>query len=436
MTHRLPVSSASVCSAPVSSAVGSSGPPSSGRRASAKTLLLGASFLGLGLVVALAASCANAANERATFDDLDSSVTSEAGVDPALGRDDASATLTADAACVTESTKAAQLPLDIYVMVDQSLSMEERIASGGSKWTAITGALTAFINQPSLAGVGVGIQYFGLPVGGKTCSTTCQSNANCAGEKCVPIPALGFSVCESCLDSCVASDYATPEVEIATLPGAASALAASIAAHKPSTLTPTSAALEGAVGHAKAWAAAHPGHVTIAVFATDGDPSECDLNLSNINAIASNGASGTPPILTYVIGVGSSFTALDGIAKAGGTTSAFTIGTTGNVNQKFLDALNKIRGAAIGCQYSIPTPKNGEILDLNTVNLQYTRAGKTSIIPRVPSKDKCPSTGEAWYYDDNGAPTQILLCDNACKNVGSDTEGDLVVFVGCSTVVK
>ena len=41
------------------------------------------------------------------------------------------------------------------------------------------------------------------------------------------------------------------------------------------------------------------------------------------------------------------------------TGSAFVVDTTQNVNQQFLDALNKIRGAALGCSYLIPLPDGG-----------------------------------------------------------------------------
>src|SRR5205823_711503 len=136
------------------------------------------------------------------------------------------------------------------------------------------------------------------------------------------------------------------------------------------TSTPTSAALQGAIDHATAWATAHTQDVVIALLATDGDPTECDTNLTNINAIAAKGANGTPKILTFVIGVGSSLGALNGVAQAGGTQSAFIVDTTQNVNQQFLDALNKIRGTALGCSYKIPIPSNGGTPDYGSVNVQ------------------------------------------------------------------
>ena len=76
-------------------------------------------------------------------------------------------------------------------------------------------------------------------------------------------------------------------------------------------------------------------------------------------AIAGAGYGHVPKILTFVIGVGSSLGALNGIAMAGGTNQAFIVDTNANVNQQFLDAMNKIRGAALSCEYIIPTPDAG-----------------------------------------------------------------------------
>jgi hypothetical protein len=216
----------------------------------------------------------------------------------------------------------------MYVMLDQSRSMDEE-----GKWTSVTSALKSFFTQPTAAGIGVGLQYFGLDNG--------------AGS------------------SCTASDYATPEIEIAPLPGSASGLTSSLGNHGPQSDTPTYPALQGAVDHAKSWAGAHAGHVTIVVLATDGEPSsDCNDSLIDINAIASTAAAGNPKILTFVIGVGSSLSNLNGIAAAGGTGQAFIVDPNANTTQQFLDALNKIRGAALGCQYiQIDAPELGMLCD-------------------------------------------------------------------------
>ena len=345
-----------------------------------------------------------------------------------------------DAACAAESSKGQQQPLDIFIMLDQSGSMTDSVAGGGDKWTAVTGALNTFVQSPQ-TGVSVGIQYFGLPPGGGggggTCPTSCTQDSDCgSGNTCI-----GGIICSCALggggqDSCSAADYAKADVEIAPLPGNAAAITASIAKHSPTTATPTSAALDGALQHSTAWATAHPDHIVITLLATDGDPSECDTSIPNIAAIAAKAYAGTPKIATFVIGVGTSTANLNAIAAGGGTTNAFIVDTTQNVNQQFLDALNKIRGAAVGCTYKIPVPKAGAI-DYNKVNVQYTPSGgATVIVPKVADKAHCPATGDAWYYDNNAAPTQIILCDASCKAFTADTHSEVDVLTGCKSVVK
>jgi hypothetical protein len=243
-------------------------------------------------------------------------------------------------------------------------------------------------------------------------------------------------------DSCTAADYAKPDVEIAPLPGVAGAITASLAAHSPSTLTPTAPALQGAVDHAKAWAQAHPGHVVIAVLATDGQPSECSpTDQAGLAAIAAAALAGTPSIRTFTIGtfaaadMPSGPNLLNAIAAAGGTGQAFNISTgSGNVNQAFLQALNQIRGSALGCQYTIPTPEAGTA-DFTKVNVQYTPGSGTTVdFGNVADKSHCPALGNAWYYDNNNAPTQIELCPTACSTVSNDAGGTIEILLGCKTM--
>ncbi|MBI5547561.1 MAG: VWA domain-containing protein [Deltaproteobacteria bacterium] len=340
--------------------------------------------------------------------------------------------------CAAESTRAQQLPLDLYIMLDRSGSMDEAASEteDETKWQAVTGALGTFLAQP-LTGVSVGLQYFGIPSAEHCTVMFCESDADC-GEGCGPCSGFLLKMCDgySAENSCKAVDYATPAVEIAPLPGVAGPINDSIAQQSPSGDTPTSAALQGAIDHAKSWAQSNPQHVVIDIFATDGEPTECARDLDTINAIAAAGANGTPKILTFVIGVGSSLTALNGIAEAGGTGEAFLVDTGGSVNQQFLDALNQIRGAALGCNYKIPVPSSGTP-DFHKINVQYTAGGSgaASVLPQVPDKASCPAGKDAWYYDDPANPHQIILCDATCTKVKADSTGVIDVLLGCATIV-
>src|SRR5262249_36726451 len=153
---------------------------------------------------------------------------------------------------------------------------------------------------PANAGLGVGIQYFGLPSGQMGCPPTCTSNADCGN--------LGLCFFGNCVvcnvtigDSCNNADYATAEVPIAPLsPAQPMALSNTIAVHGPSTQTPTAPALAGAIQYAKTWKTSHPSHNVVVVFATDGDPSECPpTDIPSIANIAAAGVSGNPSIKTF-----------------------------------------------------------------------------------------------------------------------------------------
>jgi hypothetical protein len=342
--------------------------------------------------------------------------------------------------CIGESFEAEPIPLDIFVMLDQSGSMLQGAGNGLSRWETIQQAFTAFVNQPNLDGLGMGIQYFGLPfqfVSGCYIQE-CTVDTDCTGG-CGPCGPYGVctSPYNSDIDSCDGNDYAWAEVKIQPLPGVAGAILTSIGSHAPGTNTPTMPAIEGAHIYAKKWAMNHLDHVTVVAFATDGEPSECDVDLNHINAVAAAGYADTPSIKTFVIGVGPALTNLDGLAAAGGTTTAFHVDVNAMATEELLDALNTIRGAALPCTYQIPEPRPGMLPDFDHVNVTYTPSNgdPAQTFPNVFDEQNCPADGLGWYYDDNDNPTQIILCEGACEVLGDDAMAELEIVVGCLTVV-
>jgi hypothetical protein len=348
-------------------------------------------------------------------------------------------------ACAADPYQAQRLPLDMYIMLDKSGSMNSPTAGGQSKWAAVTDAIKSFVSQSGLGDMAVGMQFFPKILTSSDCPSSCQTDADCMGHgQCVMsmLPATP-GLCANCIpgaDSCTTTDYATPSVEITALPGAIPAISAAISSHGPLGGTPTSAALQGAVDHAKDWAAAHPGRVTIAVLATDGEPNECDADPAHINAIAAAAASGSPAVPTFAIGVFTKYdidngaaAGLDDLAKAGGTKKATVIDTTQNVNQMFLDALNEIRDVSLACTYDIPKPQGG-VPDFGKVNVQYTPAGGAPVIfDYYADQAHCPASGDGWYYDDPMKPTKILLCASSCSKVSADHMGKMDILIGCQT---
>jgi hypothetical protein len=317
--------------------------------------------------------------------------------------------------------------------------------SDNGKWGSVTNALETFVQQPNLDGMSIGLGYFAVETPPPVCATTsCTTNADCGsaacgpcfGNACVGAVAAGLG---GGGDSCNVADYTTPSVEIAPLPGVAGAIVSSIGMHSPTTGTPTVQALQGAIQHAQSWANMHAGDAVVVVLATDGEPSDncTPEDISSVEGVATAGRMSSPGIRTFVIGVGGDLANLNGIAAAGGTGSAFLVDTSANAQQQFLDALNAIRHAVLGCTYQIPLPTMGNP-DFQAVNVIYTPGGggMPQTLPYVGSQAQCPATGNGWYYDNAANPTQIILCSATCSVVAADTAGSVSIELGCATVIQ
>jgi hypothetical protein len=314
--------------------------------------------------------------------------------------------------CAATFVQAKVKTLAMFIMLDQSKSMDQVVdaATMTTRWGAVTGAFASFVSNPATADIPVGLQYFGLP-------TT--------------MGGFGFN------DSCTVSDYAKPEVAIAPLSMNAKPIIDSMAAHAPQTTTPTLPAVQGGIQFATSYATAHPENNVVLVLATDGEPSGCNSTVDSVTAAAAVGLNGMPPVKTYVIGVGNNLSNLDAIAVAGGTQHAFLV-SDANVQQDLVQALTAIQGTVVPCQYSVPLPNAGKALDFGKVNVQFTpTVGTPQEFQNVPTATDCPASGDFWYYDNNTAPTQILLCENTCKRLTNVTAGKVEIVLDCKeTIVK
>jgi len=95
-----------------------------------------------------------------------------------------------------------------------------------------------------------------------------------------------------------------------------------------------------------------------------------------------------------------------------------------------------VSGAQVACELAIPAPPSGQTLDPAKVNVRYQMGGVApgQILPQVPTAADCGVAG-GWYYDDNAAPTRILLCPSTCTTVQSDPAANVKVEFGCSTQI-
>ncbi|AKT37709.1 vWA domain-containing protein [Chondromyces crocatus] len=299
-----------------------------------------------------------------------------------------------DAACTSTSAEAELIPLDMIVLLDKSGSMS------GSLWNGSVAALSNFFDAPEADGINVGLQYYPI---NSSCDYTIYNNL---------------------------------AVDIAALPLNAPVLKASLAGETPNgPNTPTWGALRGVLTKATAHQDANPDHKVIVVLATDGSPNGCTGN-DTTTAIAQLATQARlyNGVQTYLIAMqGANVANLNQIAMAGGTTQAYDV--TGNINL-FAQKMAEIRANALACEFPIPDPPLGEMLDLYKVAVSFTGSnGVTTELPRVNNATLC-GNGPGWYFDkpidSTPPPTQIALCPNSCETARSNSSVQLKVLFGCA----
>ena len=329
-------------------------------------------------------------------------------------RSDAAVTATpddgADAGCVRGQYTAKARALDMFVLLDQSGSMQE----DEDRWTPVTTALKTFVGLPELARTGVALQYF--PLG--------------------PSDEI----------KCRAETYETPDVAMAELPANSAPFRQSIDAHyfsheeccdtEEHSGTPTRPAVEGALTYLQGWLKQHPERVGVLLLATDGEPSSvCDANkVPDVAKVLAAAATASPQVKTYVIGIGNN-DKLDELAIAGDTGEHALIvdGSGVMTEQQLLTALAKIRNEALPCDYPIDN-----IPDANSVNVEWTvgPGGDATRLINVVDEAGCAKASKTgWYYDAPKAPTRINLCPDTCAELGQQVDVSVRIVEGCDTVV-
>ncbi|MFP6684915.1 MAG: VWA domain-containing protein, partial [Polyangiaceae bacterium] len=102
----------------------------------------------------------------------------------------------------------------------------------------------------------------------------------------------------------------------------------------------------------------------------------------------------------------------------------------------FTQKMQEIRAQALGCEYDIPEPEDGEEeFDPTKLNVKYTPGGMGSAIniPKADNQGDCGSV-HGWYYDDNINPSKVYLCPATCAMVQSDATALVELAFGCPTV--
>jgi hypothetical protein len=292
-------------------------------------------------------------------------------------------------ACKGPSLAAKRRELDLYLMVDNNITLPDPRA-----WSALLQGVNRYVNDERAAGTGIGIDYFGLD---------CDTNT-----------------------------YATPTVPLGLLPGNARPIVASFA-QLPINVSPLLPAMQGAVRYARSAASAFPKLKLAVVLITDGlSDLMCGTDIRALTQATRDGLDGDPSIASYMIAVdangtfsldvfnpASRFDPLDEMATAGGTAAARHVDVlsepTALMNQDpspFADTMVAIQREAEPCDYAVPDEVPA---DANGVWLARDDSVSIAPLARVPSADDCAA--DRYYFSIDRDVRWATLCPDLCDDV-------------------
>lgn len=314
--------------------------------------------------------------------------------------------LTVAEGCASEVYAGEAVPLDLYLMFDQSGSMATVVDedTGVTRMDIVRQAVRAFVEDDDSVGIGLGIGYFGQQPLGET--------------------------------SCDVSHYRDAAVGIGAVPGVSDDLLGSLDSREPTGETPTGSAIKGACEYVAKYRDETPGRYPAILLVTDGEPKAplseavCAPTLDEATAAAAK-CLADAGISTYVLGVGPSLDNLDEIAAAGGTESAY-LADQDNTDQ-VLSALRAVRASAqIPCDLALAEEvSDPDSVDIDASTVAYLDQACTYVsVPRVNEPGDCEDGESGWYFDDPSAPTRIHLCEATCGAVKSTGE-ELFYSIGC-----
>lgn len=95
------------------------------------------------------------------------------------------------------------------------------------------------------------------------------------------------------------------------------------------------------------------------------------------------------------------------------------------------DALVDVSERILECDFALPVPPPGEVLDPGRVNVMLTSESGEQLL--VLRNDSTPCDG-GWRFSENG--DRIELCGDTCDLVRSETGPKLDLFFGCASILR
>jgi hypothetical protein len=323
---------------------------------------------------------------------------------------------------------------NVLFVLDRSGSMQMKLASGGTRWTATRDALFAMLGALPAMNSRANVMQF--PSGDAPLDTCCKIDAqNAVACTCstYPTPAK----------RCSPATYA-PKAPVDLDAASIQEMENRVSASNTHFYwgTPLAAAVKAAVDAQKA--STNDGIKSVVIL-TDGAPTSCDTtadpganDISHVIDAAKSGNDGSAgAIRTFVVGVtdtsnGAPADLLSQVAVAGGTPramgceakkSCFYGVDAAKLKTDLPSALAAIARDATDCTFDMPPAS--ATTDLDKVNVTVTSAGASTVIARDPAQ------AEGWDYV--SGKTRFKLFGNACRAVQADANAKVDVVVGCKT---
>jgi hypothetical protein len=323
---------------------------------------------------------------------------------------------TLGAVCGTGYQIAQLNPVYMVFMYDKSGSMGDDPnglwQNQSTRWAPMKLGMIDFFTNSGTMGIAASLRFFPAP-GDKT--TTCHA------------------------------DYATPHAAMTSLQTPAPLIDA-LNATVPGGGTPTLPAVMGGIAYAKQLMLDHPGSKAVVVLVTDGEPAiynptttsiEIDCapvgstltnTIADIVSVTDAAYRGTLSVPTYVIGIGEAQSEMSAIATAGGT-EFIQLDATQPPEQtrtKLTTALQSIRTMQFQCGMPIPFGA-GFRKELLSVSFKHSNGS----IEGLSKSATCSNAG--FYFDNEAAPSQIILCPSTCAAIQNDLAGTLQLKLACES---
>ncbi len=294
--------------------------------------------------------------------------------------------------CATARYSSGAPDLAIYIVLDRSESMKN-----DDKWVQASAALAAFVKDPSTQGVAV---------------------------------ALGYYPHDS---ECSTASYVAPAVFAKSLPADAPLLIQSLAVQSPAGGTPTRPALHGAIEFSRALMLAEPTRRMVVALVSDGAPTTCESTPQSAAAVAADGVSGNPQVLTYAIGLRKGAVGdLELLAAKGGTGKPVLVSDGPDAGQELVDALRALRQGQTECRFAVPPVAHSRVTASDVrVAFRLGEASELLAATQVSGSIACAGASGGYFIHGDDAPTDVTLCPALCDSLRSHPGSEITVAAGC-----